>query len=193
MNQQTAKPEQSRYLVSSRILKLKARGKVQRIVGWCASGFFLIGGTGVLIENKKPEDFTQNLIIYLCFLAISLCVLYFGLKNQSLITAANRYASLFAADRDGTATLKELSDKTAKPEDKVRRELDKLFNLGVFQNCSLEKGGEQPGVVLSDVQLDRSAVGFITVKCPNCTGTTRIRFGTVGKCDWCGSPIRGEK
>ncbi len=31
---------------------------------------------------------------------------------------------------------------------------------------------------------------LVTIKCKNCNGLTEIPLGSVGKCDYCGSPIR---
>ena len=187
------KHDSNRFLSNKGLIKIGARKKSQKIAGWILTLFFGFAVVAALTAKADEQSLRDGLGVYIGGLIPSAFLLFCGYRNAARLTAAERFADLFAADQDGHVTVEELSKATGKPGMKVMAQLSKLFNLGLFQNCTLQKGGDKPGVVISDAQIDRSVVGFVNVKCPNCTGTTRIRYGTVGKCDWCGSPIRGEE
>ena len=187
------KQDSNRFLSPKACIKVGARGKTQRIAGWILTIFFLFAVVSSLTAGPEEQDLRDGLGIYVVGLLLSGFLLFCGFRNAARLTAAERYAALFALDQDGFVTVEELAASSGKPSAKAMSGLKKLFNMGLFQNCSLQNGGDHPGVLLPDVQLDRSAVGFVHVKCPNCGGTTRIRFGVVGKCEWCGSPIRGKE
>lgn len=105
-----------------------------------------------------------------------------------MIEAANRYNAIFICDSDGIVTISELTKQTGKDPAGIIGEIDKLLNKGYLCGCTLKKEG-QPCVVLSDGKADES--GFVTVKCPACGGTTRIRTGSNGKCEYCGGELKG--
>ena len=91
-----------------------------------------------------------------------------------------------ASAQDGTVTIEELARQAGKMPFKVLSELEKLFEKGVFRDCTLQKQG-LPCVILSG--RENSKTSFVNVVCEKCNGTTRIRAGTSGKCEYCGNAI----
>ena len=73
-----------------------------------------------------------------------------------------------------------------KPPFKILSELEKLFEKGVFCDCTLQKQG-MPCVILSG--RENSKTSFVYIVCEKCNGTTRIRAGSSGKCEYCGNAI----
>ena len=67
----------------------------------------------------------------------------------------------------------------------ILSELERLVEKGYLCNCSLQKTG-QPCVLLSD------GSGFVNVVCDICGGTTRIRAGSSGKCEYCGKALESK-
>ena len=180
-----------RYLDSAAEDRLERRAKRQK--GW-GIGLSIFFGLAVIfaLTADKDEPIADDLGFYLGCLVPGLALLVWSFFTKSKLTAARRYAELFGADRDGFVELRELTRATGLSEQKLLVRLDRLFNAGLFCFCTLQRGGARPGVLLSDARVSDEAVGFVNVKCASCGGTSRIRAGTVGKCEYCGSPIRPE-
>ena len=116
----------------------------------------------------------------------SVLLLLNGIKNGTMAARAYRYNSIFMCDIDGTVTIDELAKQSGKPPFRVLSELEKLFDKGVFCDCTLQKQG-LPCVILSG--RENSKTSFVNVVCEKCNGTTRIRAGSSGKCEYCGNAI----
>ena len=154
------------------------------IIGGFFTAVFLFGIiSGVTGYNEKLRD---NLITNIVMLVPSALMFINGIKNGRRANLARRYNSIFMCDQDGTVTIDELSKQAGKPSYKVLSELEWLFGKGVFRDCTLQKQG-MPCVMLSG--RENSKTGFVNVVCEKCNGTTRIRAGSSGKCEYCGNAI----
>lgn len=179
----------NRYLTAEPLLRLARKKRRQQLWGWILTVFFALSVLLALTE-KEDQTLIDGLLFYIVCLAGSAFLLRCGMRTADRLAQAQRYGAIFAQDRDGTVTAAELTRATGLTEAKTRAQLEKLFRLGVFQNCTLQEGGELC-VVLSDAPATRSA-GFVNVRCKSCGGTTRIPADAVGVCEYCGSPIRAE-
>ena len=73
----------------------------------------------------------------------------------------------------------------------ILSELERLVEKGYLCNCSLQKTG-QPCVLLSDGRADIDGSGFVNAVCDICGGTTRLRAGSSGKCEYCGKALESK-
>ena len=181
---------QSRYLSPEAVGRLARKKKRQQIWGWVLTIFFALSVVLSLTE-KENQTIINGLPLYAACLAASAFLLWCSFRSAARLAQAQRYGSLFAQDRNGVVTAAELARANGLPEFKARAQLEKLFRLGLFQNCALETGGELR-VVLSDASFETKRAGFVNVRCASCGGTSRIRADTVGVCEYCGSPIKAE-
>lgn len=184
---------QSRYLNREAVELLEKKKKKQSIWGWSLTAFFAAAVVLSLTE-REDETLIQALPFYILCLLLSLLLLWRAYDKAAALAAANRYSAIFDADRDGMVQLQELTGQMGQDSRKVMKQLEKLFRLGLFRGCNLVRAGDTPGVRLGDASLGGSngGMGFINVQCPSCGGTSRVRAGTVGRCDYCGSPLRGQ-
>lgn len=113
-----------------------------------------------------------------------------GLRYGRRIGLVRRYNLIFMCDTNGVVTMDELSKQMGKPAEKILSQLEWLFQQGLFCDCTLQMGGE-PCVILSGKSGSRSS--FVNVICEKCNGTTKLRAGTSGKCDYCGSAISARR
>lgn len=180
-----------RYLDPDAERRLERRAKLQK--GW-GLGLTIFFGLAVIfsLTAEKDEPIADDLGFYLGCTLPSVALLLWGLYTKRRLAAARRWAERFGTDRDGFVSLRELAQASGLSEQKAVSRLDRLFNAGLFRFCTFQRGGDRPGVILSDARLSDEAVGFVNVKCASCGGTSRIRAGTVGKCEYCGSPLRPE-
>ena len=172
------------YISRVAIARLTLKKHIQMIIGGFFTAVFLFGIiSGVTGYNEKLRD---NLITNVVMIVPSALLLLNGIKNGRMAARAYRYNSIFMCDVDGTVTINELANQSGKPPFKVISELEKLFEKGVFCDCTLQKQG-MPCVMLSG--KEGSKTGFVNVVCEKCNGTTRIRVGSSGKCEYCGNAI----
>lgn len=172
------------YISKIAIARLTIKKHIQIIIGGFFTAVFLFGIiSGVTGYNENLRD---NLITNVVMIVPSALLLLNGIKNGRMAARAYRYNSIFMCDVDGTVTINELANQSGKPPFKVISELEKLFEKGVFCDCTLQKQGS-PCVILSG--REGSKTGFVNIVCEKCNGTTRIRAGSSGKCEYCGNAI----
>ena len=172
------------YISKMAIARLTLKKHIQMIIGGFFTAVFLFGIiSGVTGYNEKLRD---NLITNIVMIVPSALLLINGIKNGRMAGRAYRYNSIFMCDIDGTVTIEELARQAGKMPFKVLSELEKLFEKGVFRDCTLQKQG-LPCVILSG--RENSKTSFVNVVCEKCNGTTRIRAGSSGKCEYCGNAI----
>ena len=172
------------YISRVAIARLTLKKHIQMIIGGFFTAVFLFGIiSGVTGYNEKLRD---NLITNVVMIVPSALLLLNGIKNGRMAGLAYRYNSIFMCDTDGTVTIDELAKQSGKPPFKVLSELEKLFQKGVFCECTLQKQGS-PCVILSG--REGSKTSFVDIVCEKCNGTTRIRVGSSGKCEYCGNAI----
>lgn len=172
------------YLSKTAIAKLAFKKHIQMIIGGIFTVVFLNGIIVGLFGNN--ETLRKGLVTNIIMLVPFVVLFINGVKNGRKAGLARRYDSIFMCDNDGTVTIEELARQTGKPPFKVLSELESLFKKGLFCDCTLQKQG-MPGVILSGRENSRTS--FVNVVCEKCCGTTRLRAGTSGRCDYCGNRI----
>ena len=177
------------YLSKKTLVKAGIRKRIMVISGGILTVLFAISVLMAIVGYS--EDLRQNLIIYVALLIPSALLLYKGMKAGVLTELANRYNSIFECDRDGVVTISELTKQTGKAASKILSELERLLEKGYLCNCSLQKSGQQC-VILSDGTADKDDSGFVNVVCDICGGTTRLRAGSSGVCEYCGKALKSQ-
>lgn len=172
------------YISNVVLGRLSFKKNIQVVVGGFFTTFFVLGIIGGLMKDDQVfwDGLISGIIILLPFVLLFLS----GIRNSRKIGLARRYNLIFMCDGDGTVTVHELANQIGKPSVKVLSQLEWLFRKGVFCDCTLQQGGE-PCVILSG--RTGSKTSFVNVVCEKCNGTTRLRAGTFGKCEYCGSAI----
>ena len=172
------------YISKVAIARLTLKKHIQMIIGGFFTAVFLFGIiSGVTGYNEELRD---NLITNIVMVVPSALLLLNGIKNGRRAGLAYRYNSIFMCDADGTVTIEEIAKQSGKQSFKALAELEKLFEKGVFCDCTLQKQG-MPCVILSGREGRKT--GFVNIVCEKCNGTTRIRAGSSGKCEYCGNAI----
>ena len=172
------------YISGSAIARLALKKNMQVFAGGFLTVLFLNAIIVGLAGNN--EKLRSGFITYAIMLIPSVLLVLCGIKNARRAGIARRYDLIFMCDYDGTVTIEELARQTGKPSFKVLSELEWLFRKGVFRDCTLQKQG-MPCVILTG--RENSKTGFVNIVCKKCNGTTRLRIGTSGRCDYCGTAI----
>ena len=177
------------YLSKKTLVKAGIRKRIMVISGGILTVLFATSVLMAILDSG--DELRQNLIVYVALLIPSVLLLYKGMKDGALTDLANRYNSIFECDRDGVVTISELTKQMGKATPKILSELERLLEKGYLCNCSLQKTG-QPCIILSNGRADIDGSGFVNVVCDICGGTTRIRAGSSGKCEYCGKALESK-
>lgn len=170
------------YLSTEHIQKVRRKSRSRRWVGGILGGFFLLSVVLSITDDELREYFFTYL---LCFLPFGI-MWYRGYSEKQWIEKANRYNTIFECDNDGYVSISELERQTGKNAAAIVADLDTLLNKGYLCKCTLQKQG-QLCVILSAGRVNKS--GFTHVECASCGATGRIRIGSSGKCEYCGSSL----
>jgi hypothetical protein len=125
-----------------------------------------------------------------CFVLMGLCIwmIIRGAKQKKLISACERYAALIVGN--SITRIEHLAASLGQPIGTVRKNLEKMINLGFLQNIYLDNSTGE--LVFQTPEEYLSYQPTITVECQSCGGKTAVCIGQHGVCDYCGSPIFGK-
>ena len=168
------------YLSTSRIARANIVKVLFILVGAAMALFF---GFALATSFSSSGVDVFDAVVSVIFLIPAALLLWKGIQAATDIKLARRYHGIFQADQNGIVTVDELVKQSGKASGKVAKELEGLFRRGFFSSCTLQR--DPLAVVLSR----ETQGGFLTVTCPHCGGTTRIRSGTSGTCEYCGGGI----
>lgn len=176
------------YLSPKGMARARSRKSIMTVAGGILTVFF---AAGVLMAAMDYSGLRSNLPVYVILLVPSALLFYRGLRTGILARQANRYNSIFECDQDGVVTIHELTAQTGKTAPAVLSEVEQLLEKGYLCNCSLQRNG-QPCVILSAGTTDEAGSAFVNVVCEKCGATTRIRAGSSGRCEYCGSALNSK-
>lgn len=136
------------------------------------------------INTVKPGSFIFNL----CLLALGVLLLILGARRAFLVKKYKRYVSFLS---NGSGLLDELASELGKDQSSVEKDLNKMCKKNYFPNGQLDP--ESGRFICNTRNFASYTEGEFTVAtCKSCGGSTKVKKGDVGKCDYCGSPIKGE-
>lgn len=172
------------YLSGARQTKSTLIRYLFTIVGGVSTAFWAFG----LVLTFTQESLKDSWWVAVFLLIPSAWVLWKGIRTGRDLELARRYQGVFTASRDGSVMLDDLVRHTGKSGAAIDTELERLFRKGYFQGCTLLK---QPlAVTLTGTR--KSGEHYRDVVCPHCGGTSRLRTGAGGRCEYCGSAIDEE-
>ena len=176
------------YLSTHKMTRAAASRKALLIAGGIIVGLFALMFPIAFTTNPELK---QNLVFYGVCMLPGLFLIWRGIKLGKQMDMARRFDSVFSCDRDGFVTAAELVHQSGMGEQETMQQLELLFRKGYFERCTLHRHS-RVGVELDDAEIGDSAGGFVNAVCAHCGGTTRLRAGTIGKCDFCGGSVRAE-
>ena len=135
--------------------------------------------------------------------ALLLLVTWSGIRKAIWRNQTARYNGIFEGYATSLLPLKELSKKTGKPEEKVKKEIETLIAKRYLINCSPVFGSEyrilldgkpapeslSPEDPISAGTKKRSPKKMRSIQCPHCGGTSRVEEGAELLCEYCGSSL----
>lgn len=175
------------YLSKKTLAKAEIKTHFFKIFGTMLTVLSIVGL--ILSVTGYNQDFKENMVIYILILAPSLLMLCSGIRTGKIKDLADCYNNIFECDEDGVVTIDELKRQTGKQEHEIVSEIDMLLKKNYLCCCTLERKG-RVSVILSNGG-DGADSGFVNAVCSVCGGTTRVRAGKGGVCQYCGRSLKG--
>lgn len=174
----------SMYLSNKAVSAASVKNTICTVLGGVFTVFFVLS---VAMAIANVDGLRDGLIVYVFLLIPSALLWYKGIKGKRLTNRANYYNSIFVCSQDKMIPISELTKQTGKNTPTVIAELEQLLDKGYLCGCTLQRES-QPCVILSDG--DSIGAEFVVVQCEACGGTTRLRAGSTGKCEYCGRNLK---
>lgn len=156
------------------------------ILGVPLAVFFGFGLIASFTDETVAES--HGMAVSIVFLIPAFFLIRNGIRAGREAGLARRYSSIFSADSNGTVDAKELCTQTGKSAETIAKELENLIRKGLLQGVTLQYMPLE--VILSDSGQKH---GFVSVTCPHCGGTARIRAGISGNCEFCGGALNADR
>lgn len=179
--------------------------KILSIVG-IIGGAFLILVAAICIEEwfRDPayaaDMEISGLVMCIVLGIFGVILMLLGIQTLRLQKIYREYKEVAEGSKDGF--IPEMAAVLGQPEDKVRRNLEKLCKKKYFEDAYVDNKAnlfvrkkqmsQKIGNPSFTKKAEQASVEIVTVKCKGCGGVNKIRRGAVGECEYCGSPIRGE-
>lgn len=158
--------------------------------------FFL--GACLVIFNGIPTIYnvininkvkTGSLFFNAGLFIFGVLLIILGVRRAIMVKKYKRYVSFLS---NGSGLLDELASELGKDQSSVEKDLNKMCKRNYFPNGQFDP--ESGRFICNTRDFASYTEGeYTVVTCKNCGGTTKVKKGTVDKCDYCGSPIKGER
>lgn len=171
--------------------------KVEKIVGLCWG--LLFGLVALVSMFDDVEDGAGTIIIMWIFALLGLMLFNAGKKRTKMRLEFKKYVTQLSIDPSGSLT--SLASATGTSVDVVKSNLQYMIKKKFFTDAFINEVANQ--LVIPSMQrsqqvqvqmaqnVSQGAIQpeWVAFTCPCCGGMNRIQKGTVGECDFCGSPL----
>lgn len=163
-------------------------GRVVQFIGWLFIVFATILAFGSGSEGVTGAEVT--LIIF--FLTGGLVIIPLGSKISANAVIFKMYNNII--ENQNLYSIDSIARVTGLPVKRVMSDLQKMIDKGYFTGAHIDEVNNEfiiPGYNDSQKQENSTVnnTDMIIVICKSCGASNTIINGTVGKCEYCGSPI----
>ncbi len=167
--------------------------KVQLIAGIVITFIFGITAIACIGDNNSPVD--EKIVMFI-FTAIGILLIIFSIKRKKLIKNFRSYVQRLSVDP--TCSIENLASGLGTSQDVVKKNLEMMIKKRYFSNAYIDtknnrivfsKASEQKTNTSEAHQSNEPKIEYITVTCKSCGGINKMAKGTVGECEYCGSPL----
>lgn len=160
----------------------------KRLVVWGIVLLVWFGGCGIA-GLTGDENLRDGVGFYFAITALSIWFIIRAKQINKEIELAKHYNTVFICDENGIVDVGELEDHMGKGRVAIFDDLEKLLKKSYFVGVDLQLEGKA-GVKLFKPEEVIEIKGYVTVNCPSCGATNRIKKGCLGTCKFCGGAIK---
>lgn len=177
-----------------------AVGRFISIFGWLCVGVAGIGFLGYLPEGITKED--VSMILFYSIFGIVLILL--GRNTRKNAQKYKKYISIVVNHEE--TSIDNIAMAIPTSYENAKRDLQKMINRGYFTDAYINDGDreivlpsmEESYMVKTEVNVrtnthvnvsSNGEVEMVVISCKGCGANNKIEKGSVGECQFCGSPI----
>ncbi len=177
-----------------------AAGRLISIFGWISVAFAGIGILAYLPEGITKDDVYMALF----FLIAGIVLVLLGRNTAKNAEKFKKYISIIVNHEE--TSIDNIAMAMPTSYEKAKEDLQKMINRGYFADAYINDADreivlpsmEQSYVVKAEVNVrtntevnirTNTEIEMVVVSCKGCGANNKIEKGTVGECQFCGSPI----
>lgn len=187
---------ESNAVSKSAIMVAKIKGKIASIIGWPVTLFFGFIVIAALF-TINDEGAVYALIFSLICLFIGIVLIIYGKRTKDRIRRFKRYIDIISNQNE--TNIDNIAGIISQPVDFVMRDIQsmifKKFFVGAYLDVNahvIEFKKLANNVPVQAPQNNAAQLEMLTVVCNGCGACNQIVKGSVGECEYCGSPISGK-
>lgn len=139
--------------------------------------------------DEHPMVAASSYAIFGCSVVFFGIILAFAINKFKYIGWTKRLNRLFENDEDGVILMTEIADTLGMDSSLAEKRFMRIIEKGYLINCSIQRRNGEKAVILtySSEPVNRK---FDVVKCPECGAANTVKVGFIGKCEYCGAPLK---
>lgn len=174
---------------------------IEKIFGICWGVLCVFAALDAMFDSSKGRAEIVLIIGMLIFAAFGFWVYYLGRNRMKMRLEFKKYVAQLSLDPSGS--LAGLASATGTSVEVVKKNLKYMISKKFFTDAfvderdnrlillSMEKKAQQQAQVMQNTAPEEPQPEFVSCTCRCCGGMSKIVKGTVGECDYCGSPLQG--
>jgi hypothetical protein len=168
-----------------------AASRILAVFGWLVTVLFalmeLAVGVTTISEGGGSDDVT-TLIVLFVILAGGVLLILLGRRIMKRVKRFRQYVGILSFQ--GVVSVDEIANTVAKPVDFVYADLMDMITRRYFIGAYID-AGTRSFYLRGSEAIKAPAGGEMRVAvCRGCGASNQLAVGTVGECEYCGSPIQ---
>lgn len=178
---------------------------VLKVIGIIDVVFWSIGVLIFLADYDKYDYSSTMIIVYLILAGLGVWMIRISNKKARLIETFRKYVAVISNVPNGF--IPDIANALNTSVDVVMKNLELMIKKGYFVNAYIDRNLNSIIIanrqaIVNEVEQTKTAVTqpkksvqnvqMVTVKCEGCGAVNSVPKGSVGECEYCGSPIKGK-
>ncbi len=169
----------------------KKAGVALKITGWVFIGLSVFYTIGAL---ENPTLTLGNILSGLILL-VGCGSLMIMLSNKSKKNAEKYKKYTYLVIYQKITSIDNIASNIPTTYEMAKRDLQSMIDKGYFEDAYINEGTREImllSVHLTNAEMDKGTKEYIVVNCSSCGANNKVIRGSVGECEFCGSPIDGN-
>lgn len=164
-------------------------GKISTIIGWGIALLFFIG---LFAAPNITEGVVGYVIFCLVFIALGVLLIVHGKKTKDRIRRFRNYIAIIANQNE--TNIDQIANIVQMPVNFVLNDIKFMINKKYFVGAYIDNDtnsiafqGRVPSAAGNENTVPNSEMQVVI--CKSCGAQNQIAKGSVGECEYCGSPL----
>lgn len=157
------------------------------------TGWFIIAFAAILASGIGYEGVTgAEVALVIFFLAVGVLMIFLGRKRRANALKFKKYYNI--VENQNLYSIDSIAGEAGFPVKRVMSDLQRMIDKGFFTGAHIDEVNREFVMLVHNVSQEQenntvNNTEMIVAICKSCGASNTIIKGTVGKCEYCGSPI----